>query len=42
MSQKELTDAPYPRSHPESGPLRPAIAPVAGFYTRFARREVYS
>lgn len=37
MSQEELTDAPHPRSHPESGPLLPVIAPVADFLYPFCK-----
>ena len=37
MSQEGLTDAPHPRSHPESGPLFPVIAPVADFLYPFCK-----
>ena len=37
MSQEGLADAPHPRSHPESGPLLPVIAPVAGFLYPFCK-----
>lgn len=37
MSQEGLTDAPHPRSHPESGPLLPVIAPVADFLYPFCK-----
>ena len=37
MSQEGLADAPHPRAHPEAGPLRPAIAPVAGFLYPFCK-----
>ncbi len=37
MSQEGLADAPHPRSHPESGPLFPVIAPVADFLYPFCK-----